>query len=211
MQHLNESFNVNIRISSAHRPQGNGQTEIFVKTLKEKIRSLMFEQTNNFILPRNWDQTILHTDLQVVRCDPSVAHGYAPAGLLLGRKLVYPFELEKKDIDVSGTNLTQPLVDSLFSLHTQNFQNAGKKIKKYQSKMKQKYAKVHAPKTPYLRKGMKVQYRNLRDARRVGGSQRPHWYPRTGFHIIDRVNRESSTCNLMNPKTNQVLKGKKTF
>lgn len=37
-----------------------------------------------------------------IRSDPSSAHGYAPAELLLGRKLIYPIELSKSDIDLSG-------------------------------------------------------------------------------------------------------------
>ena len=38
----------------------------------------------------------------VLRSDPSVAHGFAPGELLLGRKLVYPVELDEKEIDLSG-------------------------------------------------------------------------------------------------------------
>ena len=46
----------------------------------------------------------MHTALMALRSDPSTAHGYAPAELLLGRKLVYPLELKKKDIDLSGNS-----------------------------------------------------------------------------------------------------------
>ena len=41
-----------------------------------------------------------------VRTDPSTAHGYAPSELLLGRKLVYPIELKKKAIDLTGNYFT---------------------------------------------------------------------------------------------------------
>ena len=41
----------------------------------------------------------------VLRSDPSVATGYAPAELLLGRKLVYPIELEKSEVDLTGNYL----------------------------------------------------------------------------------------------------------
>ena len=44
----------------------------------------------------------MHTALMVLRSDPSVAHGYAPGELLLGRKLVYPIELEESEIDLEG-------------------------------------------------------------------------------------------------------------
>ena len=44
---LFKDYNVNIRVTSAGRPQGNGQAEIFVKTLKEKMKALMFDQKCN--------------------------------------------------------------------------------------------------------------------------------------------------------------------
>ena len=44
----------------------------------------------------------MHTALMGLRTDPSTAHGYAPSELLLGRKLVYPIELDKQCIDLTG-------------------------------------------------------------------------------------------------------------
>jgi len=41
----------------------------------------------------------------VLRSDPSCATGYAPGELLLGRKLVYPIELEKSEVDLTGNFL----------------------------------------------------------------------------------------------------------
>ena len=43
VQHLNERFGVNIRIISAGRPQGNGQAEVMIRTLKQKMKALMSE------------------------------------------------------------------------------------------------------------------------------------------------------------------------
>jgi hypothetical protein len=77
-------------VISAGRPQANGQVEISDE--REKYDEL----------PSNWDQSILHHALQIVRSDPSTATGFAPAELLLGRKLVYPVELKKRDIDFTG-------------------------------------------------------------------------------------------------------------
>jgi len=48
----------------------------------------------------------MHTALMGVRTDPSTAHGYAPSELLLGRKLVYPIELKKNAIDLTGNYFT---------------------------------------------------------------------------------------------------------
>ncbi len=41
----------------------------------------------------------------VLRSDPSIATGYAPGELLLGRKLVYPIEIEMSEVDLSGNFL----------------------------------------------------------------------------------------------------------
>ena len=50
----------------------------------------------------NWDGTVLHNALQILRCDPSSATGFSPAELIMGRPVVYPFELRQSDIDFSG-------------------------------------------------------------------------------------------------------------
>ena len=57
-------------------------------------------------LPDSWDTILLPYALQAIRVDPASAHGYSPAQLMLGRPLFYPFELERKDVDVTGTFFT---------------------------------------------------------------------------------------------------------
>ena len=52
--------------------------------------------------PDTWDETLFFTALQILRCDPSSAHGFSPAQLLLGRPVVYPMQLRKRDIDFEG-------------------------------------------------------------------------------------------------------------
>ena len=130
-----DQFGVDIRMISAGRPQGNGQAEKYVDILKEKMKAIMAEISSQknllylnlqfcaknymyswifFILwgeelPDNWDQTIMHTALMGVRTDPSTAHGYAPSELLLGRKLVYPIELKKNAIDLTGNYFTSEI------------------------------------------------------------------------------------------------------
>ena len=99
---LKDHFKVETRIISAGRPQSNGQVEIYVKQVKDKMRALMSEESDE--LPPNWDQSILPHALQIVRSDPSSATGFAPAELLLGRQLCYPIELKRRDIDFTGTN-----------------------------------------------------------------------------------------------------------
>ena len=96
--------------------------KIYVKILKEKIRALVYEISESLILPDDWEDTIFHTSLQIIRCDPSVATGFTPSELLLGRKLIYPFELKNSDVDLTGTNLTKPLIDTLKMIREKFFQ-----------------------------------------------------------------------------------------
>ena len=53
----------------------------------------------------------------VLRSDPSCATGYAPGELLLGRKLIYPIEIEKSEVDLTGNFLL-----FYFRLQNQNLQ-----------------------------------------------------------------------------------------
>ena len=133
MKILNRDFGAEIRIISAGRPQGNGQAESYVKSLKNKMYALMVEGGSHCI-PPNWDMTLLHRALQIVRSDPSVATGYAPMELILGRKPKWPIEIDPADIDFSGTELTAPLVDALAKIHDNAFGIAAKKIEKEQKR-----------------------------------------------------------------------------
>ena len=130
---LNKKFKVNVRVTSAGRPQGNGQAEAYVGSLKNKMYALMVEEGSH-CFPDNWDETLLHRALQILRSDPSVATGYAPIELLLGRKPVWPIELQQGDIDLSGTDLTGPLVDALANIHNAAFGKACVTIKKEQER-----------------------------------------------------------------------------
>ena len=77
MEILNTQFGANIRVISAARPQGNGQAEAFVKSLKNKMYALMV-QGGSHCIPDVWDETLLHRALQILRSDPSTATGYTP-------------------------------------------------------------------------------------------------------------------------------------
>ena len=100
MKELCDSYGVEMRVISAGRPMANGQAESAVKKLKTKLKSLCLENSEKF--DTSWDGTVLQNALQILRTDPSSATGFSPAELILGRKLVYPFEIENMDIDFSG-------------------------------------------------------------------------------------------------------------
>ena len=168
MQILNSQFGVQIRVTSAGRPQGNGQAEAYVKSLKNKMYALMVEGGSHRI-PDTWDQTLLYRALQIIRSDPSTATGYAPMELILGRKPKWPIEIAKNDVDLSGTNLTAPLVDALGRIHDNAFGKASKRIKKEQERYRihfqyenvsdsRAYDRRHKTNPLKLRVGMRVQY-----------------------------------------------------
>ena len=80
MDILNREFGAKIRVIAAARPQGNGQAEAFVKSLKNKMYALMV-QGGSHCIPDVWDETLLHWALQIIRSDPSTATGYSPMEL----------------------------------------------------------------------------------------------------------------------------------
>ena len=152
---LADKFNCSIRVISAGRPQANGQAEAYVKKLKRKMKVLMVEASHEQ-LPNNWDDSLLHLSLQAVRCDPASSTGYAPAELILGRPLVYPIELDQEDVDISGTELTQPLADALNAIHNEAFGKAGGAIKKWQQRYSKPYDKKHKSNPLKLHKNSSV-------------------------------------------------------
>ena len=137
-------------------------------------------------MPRNWDQSILYAALQAVRSDPSCAHGYAPAEILLGRQLVYPIELKKKFIDFDGVNMTAPLVKKLMAIHNETFGIAAEKIKKFQKQYKKKYDKRNQVKTFSLKVGDKVQYK-IHKSRKVRGKPQIKFFPTRGYLLIHKI------------------------
>ena len=135
---LNTRFGAEVKVTSAGRPQGNGQAEAMVGSLKNKIYALMVEKGSH-LLPDTWDETLLYNALQIMRADPSVATGYSPIELILGRKPVWPIQLRHDDIDLSGTELTAPLVDQLAQIHEDAFGKACQSIKKEQERYARNY------------------------------------------------------------------------
>ena len=182
MDILNREFGAKIRVIAAARPQGNGQAEAFVKSLKNKMYALMV-QGGSHCIPDVWDETLLHRALQIIRSDPSTATGYSPMELssvikkfnscifgakslslcicylkiLLGRQPVFPIEIQEEDIDFSGTNLTGSLVDALATIHDTTFGKACKNIKKEQERYARNYDKRYKTNPTKLRVGQRIQ------------------------------------------------------
>ena len=201
-KHLHVVFGVNIRVISAGRPRGNGLAENRVKSLKEKMRAMMSEETDT--MPSNWDQTLLHKAFCVLRCDPSCATGFAPGHLILGRPLVYPIELEKKDIDFSGVELTKSVVNALQGAHDSVFGRAGENIVAYQARYKRNYDRKLNVTGIKLTTGSRVQLHKKKK-----GKMDLEWTPRLGFLEVISINEKTMTVKLKNPVTKYIFKKSK--
>ena len=71
--------------------------------------------------------------------------------------MVYPIELDQNEVDIEGTELTQPLADALIAIHNETFGKTGRTIKKWQERYSSAYDKKHKTNPLKLRKGSKVQ------------------------------------------------------
>jgi len=193
---LAEEFNCEIRVISAGRPQANGQAEAYVKNFKTKLRAIMVDSSYEE-LPDNWDESLMHLGLQALRSDPAVSTGYAPGELLLGRKLVGPIELEKRDIDITGAELTQPLVNSLQVIHDKAFGRAAVNIKKAQEKYCRDYDARYAKNENKIRKNERIQIKDYH-AKNGGikGRMLVKWRPFRSFYKVHSVNHKKGVITI---------------
>ena len=204
---LHQMFGADVRVISANRPQGNGQVEAMVKNIKEKMKALMAENSNT--LPVEWDQTLLHKALQIIRCDPSSATGYAPAQLLLGRELYYPMDLKTRDVDFTGTELTNSVVQALNNIHNETFGKACEKIQKHQQRYKAHYDKKDKVTKVVFKVGNKVQMK--KGVHELKSKTALKWKPRSGYYEIIKVNPKHRTALLKNPQNGYIFKKTKPY
>ena len=138
----------------------------------------------------DWDGVVLQNALQIVRCDPTRATGFAPAELMIGRPLVYPIQFSRQDIDMSGTTLTTPLVKKLQSIRENTFRKATKKIKKRQKQYTQQYNKRMNAKPFVIKVGDKVQYYRYKSKNTLSKNELTLWCPAGGYHLVLAVDFE---------------------
>ena len=132
---------------------------------------------------------MLQSALQMVRCDPSSATGFAPAEFLIGRQLVYPIQFSNLDIDLTGTTMTVSLVKKLKKIRENNFMVASKKIKKTQSRYKRNYDKKMKA-TPFkIKIGDKVQYKRHK-SKSPKSKTLSNWCPLKSYHLVLAVDKE---------------------
>ena len=122
--------------------------------------------------------------MQIVRCDPTRATGFAPAELMIGRQLVYPIQFAQEDIDLSGTTMTTSLVKKLKLIRDDNFTKATKNIKKTQ----RRYAKAYNKKMnaiPFtIKVGDKVQYYRYKSKNTLSKKELTNWCPIKSYHFV---------------------------
>ena len=204
---LSENFKCEIRIISAGRPQANGQAEAYVKNLKTRMKAIM-AASGQEELPANWDESLMHLALQAVRCDPAISTGYAPAELLLGRKLVWPIEFNKNDVDISGTEPTQLLFDSLRAIHNDAFGKAAEKIARHQERYSKSYDTRHKVNPLGLRRGSRVQIHDYSAKKSVNyrkGAMKFQWKPFRSYFQVHALDRKKGVVTVRN-KNGRVYK-----
>ena len=129
--------------------------------------------------------------------------------MLLGRPVVFPIELKKKDVDFTGTKMTQPLVSKLMQIHDGVFGKAAARIEEFQKKYKKKYDKKHKAKKFNFKKGHRVQYRPhiSKKAKKKGGIL---WKPRMSWYLISKVDHKKKKVFLQT-REGRTLKASKPF
>ena len=195
---LAKNFKCEIRVISAGRPQANGQAEAYVKNMKTKMKAIMADSDQEE-LPDNWDESLMHLALQAIRCDPAISTGYAPAELLLGRQLVWPIEFNKEDVDLSGTEPTQPLIDSLRAIHNDAFGKAGENISKHQERYSSSYDRRHKVNPLALRRGSRVQihaYSAKKSVKYRKGRMKFEWRPFRSYYHVHAIDRKKGVITV---------------
>ena len=137
----------------------------------------------------------------MIRCDQSTATGFAPAELMIGRALVYPIQFAREDIDLTGTNMTVPLVRKLTEIRENNFKVATKKIKKTQRRYKRSYDKRMKATAFKIKIGDKCQYFKHK-SKSPKGQRLSSWCPLRSYYLVFAVDKEKKRVVL------QTIKGK---
>ena len=172
----------------------NGQAEAAVKLLKNKLFALCLE--NQEKVGSDWDGSILYNALQIVRSDPSSASGFAPTELMIGRRLVYPIELQKRDIDFEGVKLTVPLAQKLKTIHDEEFKLASVNIGKAQRRYKKQYDKRNKVVLCDLKPGDPVQYKKHTNKRAYGKRSISLYLPHKSWMIVRNVDLDKKVVTL---------------
>ena len=169
-----------------------------MKNLKTRMKAII-ASSGQEELPDNWDESLMHLALQAVRCDPAISTGYAPAELLLGRKLVWPIEFDKGDVDISGTEPTQPLIDSLRAIHNDAFGRAGEKIARHQERYAKSYDTRHKVNPLGLRRGSRVQIHSYSAKKSVNyrkGAMKFEWKPFRSYYQVHAIDRKKGVITV---------------
>ena len=112
---------------------------------------------------------------------------------------MYPIELNKEDIDISGTEMTQPLVDSLRSIHEEAFGKASEKISKAQERYATAYDRRHNVNDLKLRRGSAVQvfmYSAKKSKYFRKGAMKSQWKPFRSYYKVHAINHKKGVVTI---------------
>ena len=149
---------------------------------------------------------LLQNALQMLRCDPTRATGFAPAELMIGRPLVYPIEINRSEIDLTGTTMTAPLIQSLRLIREENFSTASHKIKKAQARYKNQYDKRMNAKPFKIKIGDRVQYWRYKSKYTLSKKEISRWVPLKSYHVVLAVDMERQRVILSDKNGNRLEK-----
>ena len=109
---------------------------------------------------------------------------------MIGRPLVYPIHFTREDLDLTGTDMTVPLVKKLKHISENNFTKASKKIKKTQRRYKRSYDKKMKA-TPFrIKVGDRVQYKRHKYKSPRSKKELSLWVPLRSFHLVLAVDKQ---------------------
>ena len=95
---LHKTFGCNVKCTLAGRPQGNGQTEDYVKKFKTKFRCFLLQNgKTDGKLGANWDEVDFHSVLFALRATIPSGLGSESTSLLLTRPVLFPRQLATQE------------------------------------------------------------------------------------------------------------------
>ena len=108
-------------------------------------------------------------------------------------------EAYQEDVDISGTELTQPLADALNAIHNEAFGKAGGAIKKWQQRYSKAYDKKHKSNPLKLRKASKIQVYDYSAKKSVNykkGAMKCQWKPFGSYFHVHSIDRKKGVVTV---------------
>ena len=207
-------LNIEQRLITPYHPQGNGKTEIMVKTYKTALKHniaedrgdyknlskeecdlLINDDNGMFDWGRTWDQTAHEMSVMTIDLHPRTSTTYAPITELTGRvPCVHPSELKRQVEHKEGDDFYDPKFIEPTQLSVEErikglqvFRAQMKvSIQRARAAMKAKFDKKRGL-VQQLKVHDKVVYRNSKSSRSNNVKANQVWLPRSGYGVIRHI------------------------